>query len=70
MRYYKLTEYGLKTFEENALNTIWTAMDNDYKGLPNIQINIGSHRITVPLHADSFENLLSYLSEQSKEGVL
>lgn len=66
MTYNKLTDSGIKLFEENVLEEVWTLLENDkYDSLPKINIYVGKHHISVPLHADSFQALLQFL-EQSK----
>ena len=66
MTYNKLTDSGIKQFEENVLEDVWTLMDADqYDSIPNINIYVGKHHISVPMHADSFQALMCFL-EKSK----
>lgn len=62
MTYNKLTDSGIKKFEENVLEDVWSAMDNDnYQNIPHIHISVGKNQIAVPMHADSFFALITFL---------
>ena len=66
MTYNKLTDSGIKRFEENVLEDVWNAMDSgDYQSIPHIHISVGKNQIVVPMHADSFQALITFL-EASK----
>ncbi len=66
MTYNKLTDNGIKLFEENVLEEVWALMEEDnYESIPKINIYVGKHHISVPMHADSFQALMQFL-EKSK----
>lgn len=66
MTYNKLTDSGIKLFEENVLEEVWEYMDkDDYDNIPSINIYVGKNFISVPMHADSFQALMELL-EKSK----
>ena len=68
---YDFNEYGIKEMYYDSLDMIFDAMEekNPDFALSDLDINIsiGDKKITIPLHADSFEMLFECLEKIAEE---